>query len=133
MKDYAREKREKKKAAVKVIWIIALLGIIFLVIVSRFAMAGSEELYDDGPTNDDIYAMAKKFVRPTLQCADPEFQTSGYNLKVARDSVYVIRAYAEVTDKAGNKGETNFTVMLKYKGGPVAVKDNWEMFNLNED
>jgi hypothetical protein len=133
MKDYAREKREKKKAAIKVIWIIAILGVIFLVIVSRFAMAGSDELYDGGPTNDDIYSMAKRFVRPTLKVANPEFQDSRYNLKVARDSVYVISSYAEATDKSGNREETNFTIMLKYKGGPVAVKDNWEMLNLNED
>jgi len=133
MKDYAREKREKKKAAVKVIWIIAILGVIFLVIVSRFAMAGSDELYDGGPTNNDIYSMAKRFVKPTLKAADPKFQDSGYNLKVTQDSVYIIHSYTEATDRLGNKEETNFTIMLKYKGGPVAVKDNWEMLSLNED
>ena len=133
MKDYAREKREKKKAAVKVIWIIGLMGVVFLVIVSRFAMAGSDDTYDGGPTNDDVYAMAKRFIRPTLKADHPEFQASGYSLKMARDSVYVIRSYAETKDNSGNSEKTNFEVVLKYKGGPIAVKDNWDMLNLTED
>jgi len=133
MKDYAREKREKKKAALKVIWIIGLMGVVFLVIVSRFAMAGSDDTYDGGPTNDDVYAMAKRFVRPTIKAANPEFQTSGYSFKTARDSVYVIRSYAEIKDDSGGSEKTNFEIVLKYKGGPIAIKDNWELLNLNED
>jgi hypothetical protein len=133
MKDYAREKREKKKAALKVIWIIALLGVVFLVIVSRFAMAGSDDSYDGGPTNDDVYAMAKRFVRPTIKATNPEFQASGYKLKMARDSVYVVRSYAETKDDSGNSEKTNFEIVLKYKGGPIAMKNNWELLNLNED
>ncbi len=133
MKDYAREKREKKKAALKVIWIIGLMGVVFLVIVSRFAMAGSDDTYNGGPTNDDVYAMAKRFVRPTIKAANPEFQASGYNLKIARDSVYVIRSYAEAKDDSGSTEKTNFEIVLKYKGGPIAMKDNWELLNLNED
>jgi len=133
MKDYAREKREKKKAALKVVWIIGLLGIIFLVIVARFAMAGSNDLYDGGPTDADVYAMAKRFVRPTIKATNPEFQASGYSFKTARDSVYVIRSYAETKDDSGGSEKTNFEIVLKYKGGPIAVKDNWELLNLNED
>jgi hypothetical protein len=133
MKDYAREKREKKKAALKVVWIIGLLGVVFLVIVSRFAMAGSDDIYNGGPTNDDVYSMAKRFVRPTIKTINPEFQTSGYNLKMARDSVYVIRSYAETKDDSGGNEKTNFEIVLKYKGGPIAIKDNWELLNLNED
>lgn len=133
MKDYAREKREKKKAAIKVIWILALLGVVFLVIVSRFAMAGSDDTYNGGPTSDDVYAMAKIFIRPTIKAADPQFQTSGYDLKIARDSVYVIRSYAETRDDSGESEKTNFEVILKYKGGPIAIKDNWELMNLHED
>jgi len=134
MKDYAREKREKKKAALKVIWIIALLGVLFLVIVSRFAMAGSDDFNGGGPpSNDDVYAMAKRFVRPTLRAINPEFQVSGYKFRVACDSVYVIRAYAETKNNSGGTETTNFEVVLKYKGGPVAVKENWDMLHLNED
>src|ERR1700748_2603180 len=133
MKDYAREKREKKKAALKVVWIIGLMGVVFLVIVSRFAMAGSDDAYDGGPTNDDVYAIAKRFVRPTLKAANPEFQASGYSLKVARDSVYVIRSSADTKNDSGGNEKTNFEIVLKYKGGPIAIKDNWEMLNLNED
>ena len=133
MKDYAREKREKKKAALKVIWIIGLMGVVFLVIVSRFAMAGSDDTYDGGPTNADVYAMAKRFVRPTIKAINPEFQTSGFSLKMARDSVYVIRSYAKTKNDSGGSEKTNFEVVLKYKGGPIALKDNWDMLNLIED
>jgi hypothetical protein len=131
MKDYAREKREKKKAALKVIWIIGLMGVLFLVIVSRFAMAGSDDINNGSPSNDDVYAMAKRFVRPTLQSVAPEFH-DGYKFRIARDSVYVIRSYAE-TNQHGETEKTNFEIVLKYKGGPFSAKENWEMLNLNED
>ena len=133
MLDYAQEKREKKKDALKIVWILGLLSIIFIVIVARFALANDNDVYTGLPGDDAVYAMAKTFVRPTFKATSVNFLASGYNLVRERDSVYIIRSFAETKDNTGWKEKTNFEIVLKYKGGPSSIMSNWEVLNLTKD
>src|ERR1700748_260239 len=133
MLDYAREKREKKKDAKKVVWIIGALAVVFIVLVVRFALRNSADVYTGLPTKDIVYTIAKDFVRPTLKKGDVDFLSSCYKFSSERDSVYVVRSSAKITDDKGFTEETYFEIVLKYKGGPTAVRSNWEIMNLNED
>lgn len=133
MLDYALEKRQKKKDALKVVWILGFLGIIFIIIITRFALAGNNQFYSSAPTDDAVYAIAKRFVQPTLKNKHVSFLTSGYKFVKQRDSVYVIRSYAETKNISGWKETTNFEIVLKYNGGSAYSQSNWEVLNLTED
>ncbi len=133
MLDYAREKREKKKDAKKIVWIIGALAVVFVVLITRFALVNESDPYTGMPTSDVVYTMAKYFVRPTLKGSNIDFLSSGYKLTMERDSVYVIRSSAKITDNTGWTEDTYFEVVLKYKGGSTSSRKSWEVLNLDKD
>jgi hypothetical protein len=133
MLDYAREKKEKKKDALKIVWILSVLAVVFIVIITRFALADGGDVYTGLPTNDLVYTMAKDFVRPTLKKGNVNFLASGYKFTMERDSTYMIRSSAEITDDTGWSEKTYFEIVLKYRGGSGASRNNWKVLNLDED
>jgi hypothetical protein len=133
MLDYAREKREKRKDAKKIVWILGAMAVVFVMVITRFAIADGSYSLPDPPTKELVYNIAKDFVRPTLKKGNVNFVTSGYKFTSQPDSVYVIRSSAEITDETGWSEKTYFEVVLKYRGGSAASRANWTVLNLDED
>lgn len=133
-KNYLAEKKKKKKSAVGAAWILVIIAIIFVVIIAKFAFSGSvDEIISGMPSSDDVYAVAKAFVKPTLKSTEADFSDSEYQFGKKEDSVFVIKSYVKTKDNAGEDQKTNFEITLKYKGGAKQDQNSWEVLNLNED
>lgn len=133
-KDYFADKKNKKKSAVKVVWVLVLMGIVFVFIVAKFAFSGTfDDVIGGAPTSDDVYSIAKDFVRPTLKAEDADFSDSEYQFGKKEDSVYVIKSVVETKTHSGDVVKTNFEITLKFKGGSKKDQSSWELLNLNED
>jgi len=133
-KNYLAEKKKKKKSAVSAAWVLVALAIVFVIIIAKFAFSGSvDEIISGTPSSDDVYAIAKAFVKPTLKSGGADFSDSEYQFGKKEDSVYVIKSYVKTKDNAGDEQKTNFEITLKYKGGAKQDQKSWELLNLNED
>ncbi|RVU00834.1 hypothetical protein EOD41_09360 [Mucilaginibacter limnophilus] len=124
---------ETKKRAKRTGWIIFAFLIIFALIIIRFAMSGAvgDSFFSGMPSKSDAYDMAQQFVRPALRGSDVEFSDQGFQFGKQSDSVYVIKSYAETETGDDEKQRIDFTVIMKYKGGPASYKSNWELQSMN--
>ncbi|RYY34512.1 MAG: hypothetical protein EOP46_13185 [Sphingobacteriaceae bacterium] len=123
---------ETKKRAKRTGWVVfALIGV-FALIMIRFATSGSvsDSFFSSMPSKTDAYDMAKQFVRPSMRGADVDF-ADGFQFGKQGDSVYVIRSYAETQTGDDEKQRIDFSVIMKYNGGPAAFKNNWELQSMN--
>lgn len=128
-KKYLAEKKKKKKSAMSGVAILVILGLIFIFIIAKFALTSTiDDTFSGAPTQDDVYAIAKQYVKPTLK-SDGSFSDSEYEFGKKEDSVYVIKSHVDLND--GQR--TNFEITLKYKGGVKTDERNWDVLNLNED
>jgi len=135
-KNYLAQKKQKKKSAVKVVWIILALAIVFIIIVVKFALSGDNDvntLFTGMPSSNEVYNIAKQFVLPTLKGNGASFSEDGYEYGKKADSIFVIRSVADTKTSDGDLLKTNFEITLKYKGGAVDDESSWEVLNLNED
>jgi hypothetical protein len=135
-KNYLAQKKRKKKSAVKVVWIILALGVIFIVIIAKFALSGDNDvstLFSGMPSSNEVYNIAKQFVLPTLKGNGASFSEDGYEYGKKADSVFIIRSIVDTKTSDGDPLKTNFEITLKYKGGAVADESSWELLNLTEN
>ena len=135
-RNYLSQKKQKKKSAVKAVWIILALAIIFIVIVAKFALSGDNEvntLFTGMPSSGEVYNISKLFVLPTLKGTGASFSEDGYEYGKKADSVFVIRSVVDTKTSGGDPLKTSFEITLKYKGGAVADESSWEVLNLEED
>jgi len=135
-KNYLSHKKQKKKSAIKVLWIIFALAIVFIVIVARFALSGDNDintLLDGMPSSNEVYNIAKQFVLPTLKGNGASFSEDGYEYGKKADSVFIIRSVVDTKTSDGGALKTSFEITLKYKGGAVTDESSWELLNLNEN
>lgn len=132
---YLKDKHLKKKRAMKGVYAILVVGVVFIFIMVKFATSGGVSdvfSFSKMPNADDAFNMAKEFVIPTIRNANPSFPESGYQFGKKSDSVYVIRSYVTSVDERGQENRTNFEVILKYNGGSRHQKKNWSMVDINE-
>jgi len=133
-KGYLENKQSNKKSALKYVWILVAFGFIFILIVLKFALSASNRIVYSGlPNSDEVYAVAKEFITPTIKEPHPSFPDSKYDFAKKDDSVYVIKSYVITKDSSGENLKTDFEITLKYKGGVNTKKSNWELLNLNEE
>jgi hypothetical protein len=133
-KNYLSYKEGKKNFALKGVWVLVILAVVFAVILFRFALSNTQlEFSAHAPDNDEAYAIAKQFIKPTIKSNSVSFPESGYQCAQKPDSVYIIKSYAESKGKTDAKNVITFEVTLKYKGGEVSAKENWILLNLNEN
>lgn len=110
--------------------VLVILGLIFIFIVARFALTNNvADTFSGAPSHDDVYSIAKDYVRPTLKSSDISFSDSEYEFGKEQDSVYVIKSHADL----GSGQRTNFEITLRFHGGAKNDQRNWEVLNLNED
>ena len=135
-KDYLTQKKQKKKTAVKAVWFIIVLAIVFIIVIIKFALSGDMDvttLFSGMPSSDDVYSVSKQFVLPTLKGTDASFSEDGYQFGKKEDSVFVVKSAVETKTNSGDIQKTNFEITLKFKGGPVSNQNSWQLLNLNED
>ncbi|AYL95597.1 hypothetical protein [Mucilaginibacter celer] len=134
-KTFLKDKRLKKKRAMKGVYAIVVVGVIFVFIMIKFAISGGVSdvfSFNRMPNADDAYKIAKEFVIPTIRSGNVSFPDEGYQYGKKSDSVYIIKSYVISTDERGEKSRTNFEMILKYNGGPRFMKKNWSMVDINE-
>lgn len=127
---YLVEKAAKKKKAMIYVWVMAAFGFVFVLVVIKFAVSGAmDDIISGGPSSDDVYAIAKDFIKPTLKSPDDaQFSDSEYQFGTKTDSVYVIKSSVE----AGGQ-KTDFEITLKYLGGSKDDQRSWQMIDMKED
>ncbi len=129
-KKYLAEKKKKKKSAMGGVVVLVILAFIFVFIIAKFALTNNvEDTFSGAPSHDDVYTIAKEYVKPTLKSADASFSDSEYEFGKEQDSVYVIKSHVDL----GGGQRTNFQITLRFHGGAKNDQRNWEVLNLNED
>jgi hypothetical protein len=133
---YLKDKQHKRKTAITGVWVLVVVGVIFAMVIIKFATSGSSSdilSFKSFPSSDDAYQIAKQYITPTLRTRKLVFAEEHYQFAKKSDSVFAIKSYVTSIDEKGDKVKTNFQITLKYNGGPKAVQDNWTMVDLNSD
>jgi hypothetical protein len=132
---YLKEKQLKKKRAMNGVYVIVIVGVVFVFIMAKFAASGgvSEVLsFSKMPNADDAYKIAIEFVTPTIRDRSISFPDDKYQFGKKTDSVFIIKSYVLSKGSRGETNRTNFEVILKYNGGPKFLKKNWVLVDINE-
>lgn len=128
-KDYLANKAEKRKSGIKALWLLLVLFAIVIFLAIKIALTGSTKPggFKGLPTSGEAYAVAKEFVRPTLNATSMDFNDSHYQFAKTSDSVYVIKSSVELRDANNEKISINFKVTLKFNGGLPTTAKNWTL------
>lgn len=135
-KKYLSQRDQKKKSVAKTIWATIALAAVLIIIVIKFALSSTYKVskqFTGMPTSNDVYAVSKQFITPTLKGTGAQFSEDGYQYSKKADSVFVIRSVVETKSTDGYPLKTTFKITLKYKGGIVLDQKNWDVLNLDED
>ena len=133
-KSYVNNQQQKKKFAYKLIIFLIILAIFFTFVLIRFARSGTnEEIVNNPPKNEDVYTIAKQFVKQNVKTANIVFPETGYQFDQKTDSTYTIKSYLESKDTRGEKTVTSFVITLQFFGGDALNKKRWKMVSLIKD
>lgn len=132
-KNYHKARAAKKKSASNAGWLIVFFVAVFAVLLGKFALSDSMPTFSGLPDSDAAYGIARKFIQPTILSTNVSFSDARYKFAKKSDSVYVIKSFYTEKFDDGETSKTNFTITLKYNGGPGANEANWTMLNLDKD
>lgn len=133
-KNYLSYKALKKSFALKVVFLLVILGIIFTVVLVRFALSGTPMDFANRPPNsDEAYHVAKEFVKPGIKSSVVNFPESGYQCAQKPDSVYIIKSYLEAKKQSGEKSIVSFVITMRFNGGRASDKKSWRLLGLIEN
>ncbi|MDO3625174.1 hypothetical protein [Mucilaginibacter sp. BT774] len=133
-KSYVNNQAIKKKFAYKLIIFLIILAVFFTFVLVRFARSGTnEEIVNNPPKNEDVYTIAKQFVKQNVKTANIVFPETGYQFDQKTDSTYTIKSYLESKDTRGEKTVTSFVITLQFFGGDALNKKRWKMVSLIKD
>jgi hypothetical protein len=103
-KSYVNNQAIKKKFAQKLIVFLIIIAITFAVVLIRLAQSGSnKEVVNNPPKNEDVYTIAKQFVKHDIKAANIAFPETGYQFDQKADSTYTIKSYLESKGPSGQK------------------------------
>jgi hypothetical protein len=126
---YLAQKAAKKKKALKYVWMMLAFGAVLILMIYKFAVSGAlDDIGSGAPSSDDVYAIAKVFVKPLLKSDDAQFSDSGYQFGTKTDSVYVIKSSVV----AGGQ-KTDFEITIKYLGGSKDDQRSWQVIDMKEN
>lgn len=131
-KDYLKDKVVKKKSALKAVYLLVLLGVVFVVMLFKFAYSGTG-VFSGLPDSDAAYEIAKGYIRPTVRSTSVTFHDDAYKFAKKSDSVYVIKSSYDEKDGNGESMSTNFTITLQYLGGHAKNEGAWKMVTLDKE
>jgi len=132
-KQYLEAKATKKKSALKAVWVLVALGLIFVIIIVKFAQNAGVSFTSGGlPSGNQAYEVAQGFVKSTVRSNSITFPDGGFEFAKRSDSVYVIRSSVELTDETGERRKANFKLLMQYNGGKQDELKNWSLLNITE-
>jgi len=133
-KSYVNNQQQKKKFAYKLIIFLIILAFTFTFALIRLALSGTnKEVVNNPPKNEDVYAVAKQFVKENVKANNIVFPETGYQFDQKTDSTYTIKSHLESKDQNGQKTVTSFVITLQFFGGDALNKKRWKMVNLIKD
>jgi len=133
-KSYVNNQELKKKFAYKLIVFLVILAVTFTVAFIRFAITGTNnEVVNNPPKNEDVYVIAKQFVKQNIKAPNIVFAETGYQFDQKTDSTYTIKSYLESKDQKGEKNVTSFVITLQFYGGDALDQKRWKMLSLIKD
>lgn len=133
-KHYLSYKQGKRNFALKGVWVLIILAVIFAVFLIRFAISGARLDSSNGlPDSDEAYSIAKEFIKPTIKFTPVNFQQSGFQCAQRPDSTYIIKSYAESKNDPDGKNIITFEITLKFNGGPASDKESWKVLSITEN
>ena len=133
-KSYVSNQQQKKKFAYKLIIFLIMLAISFTFMLIKLAFSGTnKEVVNNPPRNEDVYTIAKQFVKQNVKTPNVIFPESGYQFDQKTDSTYTIKSYLESKDQSGQKTVTSFVITLQFFGGDALNKNRWKMVSLIKD
>lgn len=133
-KSYVNNQQQKKKFAYKLIIFLIILAISFTFVLIKLAFSGTnKEVVNNPPRNEDVYTIAKQFVKQNVKTSNIIFPESGYQFDQKTDSTYTIKSYLESKDQSGQKTVTSFVITLQFFGGDALNKNRWKMVSLIKD
>lgn len=133
-KSYVNNQQQKKKFAYKLIIFLIILAISFTFLLIKLAFSGTnKEVVNNPPRNEDVYAIAKQFVKQNVKASNMIFPESGYQFDQKTDSTYTIKSYLESKDQSGQKAVISFVITLRFFGGDALDKNRWKMVSLIKD
>ncbi|AMR33349.1 hypothetical protein A0256_18945 [Mucilaginibacter sp. PAMC 26640] len=131
--NYLKDKKDKKKSAMKAVWLLVIIVVAFLVVILKIAGINSLVVFKGLPSSDDAYSIAKGYIRPTVRSNNVNFEDNSYKFAKKSDSVYVIKSTYSAVNTSGESATTNFTISLRYVGGNFKSENSWKMLDLNQD
>ena len=130
-KSYVNNQAIKKKFARKLIIFLIIIAITFTVALIRLAITGtSKEVVNNPPKNEEVYTIAKLFIRQNIKTSNVVFPETGYQFDQKADSTYTIKSYLESKGSGGQKTVTSFVITLQFFGGDALNKNRWKMVSL---
>jgi len=133
-KSYVNNQQQKKKFAYKLIIFLIILAISFTFVLIKLAFSGTnKEVVNNPPRNEDVYTIAKQFVKQNVKTSNIIFPESGYQFDQKTDSTYTIKSYLESKGQSGQKTVTSFVITLQFFGGDALNKNRWKMVSLIKD
>jgi hypothetical protein len=133
-KNYVNNQQQKKKFAYKLVIFLVILAIAFTFVLIKFAFSGTnKEVVNNPPKNEDVYTIAKQFVKQNIKTSDLVFPEKDYQFNQKTDSTYSIKSYIESKDESGHKMTTSFVITLQFLGGDAMNKNRWKMVSLVKD
>jgi hypothetical protein len=131
--NYLEDKTVKKKSAVKVVYLLIFFGVVFALLLAKFAIGGLSNPFNRMPDSDAAYTVAKEFIQPTVLSSNVTFSDTEYKFARKSDSVYVIKSFYTAKDADGDDEKTDFTITLKYNGGRAESSKNWALVDLDQN
>ncbi len=133
-KSYVHNQATKKKFAYKLIIFLIILSVFFSGVIIGFALNGNtKRLVNNPPKNEDVYTIAKQFVKQNVKTSNIVFPETGYQFNQKTDSTYIIKSYLESKDQSGQKTVTSFVITLQFFGGDALNRNRWKMVSLIKD
>ena len=133
-KNYANTQQQKKKFAYKLIIFLIVIAVTFSIVLIRLARSGTgKEVVNNPPKNEDVYTIAKQFVKLDVKIPNAVFPETGYQFNQKSDSTYTIKSYLESKDQKGIKTVTSFVITLQFFGGDALNISRWKMVSLIKD
>jgi hypothetical protein len=130
-KSYINNQQQKKKFAYKLIIFLIILAISFTFVLIKLAFSGTNKgVVNNPPKNEDVYTIAKQFVKQNVKTSNIAFPETGYQFDQKADSTYTIKSYLESKGPNGQKTVTSFVITLQFSGGDALNKNRWKMVSL---
>jgi hypothetical protein len=133
-KNYANTQQQKKRFAYKLIIFLIIIAVTFSIVLIRLARSGTrKEVVNYPPKNEDVYSIAKQFIKQDVKVPNIVFPETGYQFNQKSDSTYTIKSYLESKDQRGQKKVTSFVITLQFFGGDALNISRWKMVSLIKD